>query len=501
MAFISLYHQYHWFLILFVVLVLLFGSETALSDSFKVESLPGFDGSLPFQLETGYVGVDEENDKQLFYYFFNSERNPEEDPLVLWLTGGPRCSGLSALAFEIGPIYFKDAEMTNGDVPSLVLNPNSWTKVANIIFLDAPIGTGFSYSKTGQEGNMSDTISAHDTYEFLRNWFIDYPQFLSNPLYICGDSFSGIIIPILLQELISGIEAGKEPLFNFKGYLIGNPVTDKHLELNTQVPFARGMGLISYELHTSLQRNCKGEYVNIDSSNTVCLNDYKAFLKWKSGVNTNQVLEPVCFDFLAKENISSDNKLSLGIKEPVLRRLGYELSAKEKNSGDNKLSLNDKKTILRNYNCRQRKYPISEIWANDHRVQKALNVRQVTNMCNFHGIPDNPDYGVPYYYNVNSSIAYHQNINTKGYRSLIYSGDHDMEVPHISTETWIRLLGSSIVDDWHWWIVDDQVAGYTRTYSNGLTYATVKGGGHTSPEQKPKECFEMFKRWIFNNPL
>ncbi|KAF5206442.1 Serine carboxypeptidase-like, partial [Thalictrum thalictroides] len=168
MDFIGLYHPYQLFLILLFVVVLVFESETALSDSFKVESLPGFDGSLPFQMETGYVGVDKENDKQLFYYFFKSERNPEEDPLVLWLTGGPRCSGLSALAFEIGPIYFKDAEATNDDVPSLVLNPNSWTKVANIIFIDAPIGTGFSYSKTGQEGNMSDTISAHDTSEFLR---------------------------------------------------------------------------------------------------------------------------------------------------------------------------------------------------------------------------------------------------------------------------------------------------------------------------------------------
>ncbi|KAF5201529.1 Serine carboxypeptidase-like, partial [Thalictrum thalictroides] len=276
------------------------------------------------------------------------------------------------------------------------------------------------------------------------------------------------------------IEAGKEPLCNFKGYLIGNPVTDKHLELNTQVQFARAMGLISYELYTSLQRTCKGEYVNIDSSNTVCSKDYKTFSKWKSGVNTNQVLEPVCFDFLAKEDVSSDNKHSLDNEKPVLRLPSYEFSAKENVSVINKLLLNVRKSILRSYNCRQRKYQISENWANDHRVQTALNVRKGTVRkwirCNFHGIPDNPDYGVPYDYNVNSSIAYQKNISTKGYRSLIYSGDHDMEVPHISTETWIRLLGSSIVDDWHWWIVDDQVAGYTRTYSNGMTYATVKGG-------------------------
>jgi len=80
--------------------------------------------------------VGESNDVQLFYYFIKSESNPKSDPLILWLTGGPGCSALSGLLFEIGPITFEPVEYGdfkpaeyNGSFPSLVLNPHTWTKV------------------------------------------------------------------------------------------------------------------------------------------------------------------------------------------------------------------------------------------------------------------------------------------------------------------------------------------------------------------------------------
>ena len=43
------------------------------------------------------------------------------------------------------------------------------SQVANIIFLDAPVGTGYSYAKTWEGySNMSDTLSAAEIYEFFR---------------------------------------------------------------------------------------------------------------------------------------------------------------------------------------------------------------------------------------------------------------------------------------------------------------------------------------------
>ncbi|KAM3201447.1 hypothetical protein P3L10_033810 [Capsicum annuum] len=99
-----------------------------------------------------------------------------------------------------------------------------------------------------------------------------------------------------------------------------------------------------------------------------------------------------------------------------------------------------------------------------------------------------------------NSIPYHINLSCKGYRSLIYSGNHDMLVPFQSTQAWIKNLNYSITDDWRPWIVDGQVAGYTRSYSNHMTFATVKGG-HTGPEYKRKESYHMFKRWIAQQSL
>ena len=74
-------------------------------------------------------------------------------------------------------------------------------------------------------------------------------------------------------------------------------------------------------------------------------------------------------------------------------------------------------------------------------------------------------------------------------------------VPYVGTVSWIKSLNFSIVDAWRPWMVDGQVAGYSTEFQNNFTFATVKGGGHTAPEFKPKECFAMFKRWVSQQPL
>ncbi|XP_022851016.1 serine carboxypeptidase-like 18 [Olea europaea var. sylvestris] len=79
-----------------------------------------------------------------------------------------------------------------------------------------------------------------------------------------------------------------------------------------------------------------------------------------------------------------------------------------------------------------------------------------------------------------------------------------MACPYVGTLKWIRMLNLTVEDNWRPWNVDGQVAGYTEKYKNNdfnLTFATVKGAGHTCAEYKPKECLAMLQRWISRRSL
>ncbi|KAM3742675.1 hypothetical protein ACB098_07G085800 [Castanea mollissima] len=423
-----------------------------------INSLPGFSRDLPFKLSL--CDLDE---VQLFYYFIEAERSPEDDPLVLWLTGGPGCSAFFGLVYEVGPLSFDYANSKTYS-PKLKLNPYSWTKVANMIFLDAPVGSEFSYAKNWEGYNISDTSSVAEIYEFLRKWLLVHPKFLSNTLYVMGDSYSGITVPMVVQEISDGNEASREPRMNIKGYVLGNPLTSAHADFNARIPFAHLKTLISDELCESTKKDCNGEYIAVDPSNAACVDDLKVYTECTEQIRSSHILEPTC----------------------------QLLSPKPRP----RVSKWDQDTLIEDsvYNCLY-----SYIWANDKTIQKALHIREGSInewvRCNE---------SLVYTYDIKSSLSYHQNLIKKGYEVLIYSGDHDMVIPYIATHAWIESLNLTIAHDWRPWFVDGQVAGFTMQYTSKkycLTFATLKGAGHTAPEYKPKESLAMIDRWLSYYPL
>ncbi|XP_039043333.1 serine carboxypeptidase 1-like [Hibiscus syriacus] len=143
------------------------GSQEGLKEVDKVGSLPGqpADG-VDFHQYSGYVTVDPEAGRELFYYFVESDHNSSSKPLVLWLNGWPGWSSIgNGAMMELGPFR------VNKDGKTLHRNQYTWNKDANIIFLESPAGVGFTYSnRTSDYKLRGDLRTAKDSYTFLVNW-------------------------------------------------------------------------------------------------------------------------------------------------------------------------------------------------------------------------------------------------------------------------------------------------------------------------------------------
>ncbi|KAG2727717.1 hypothetical protein I3843_01G165700 [Carya illinoinensis] len=458
------------------ITLLLILSGVSLSGT-VVKTLPGFAGDLPFTLETGYIGVGDTEDVQLFYYFVESQRSPAQDPVVLWLTGGPGCSTLLAFFYESGPLGFTYSEY-NGSLPSLHLNPYTWTKSLNIIYVDAPVGTGFSYSTTSEGYYSSDTATAALTYEFLRKWIMEHQQFKSNQLYIGGDSYSGITVPLVVQEIIGGNQIQEYTRMNLKGYVLGNPKTDTQIDDNSRYLYGYHLALIPKELYETAYISCNGDFVNVDSSNAQCESVLQTIEELILEINLQHVLEPSC-------SMTSPEPSSVNSDRRSLREQSQDLLLSHPKGPA--------------FWCRNYRHVLCGIWANDKSVQEALNIRKGTKelwkMCNS---------SLSYTQEFSSVVSYHKNFTRAELRALIYSGDHDMSIPHIGTRQWIRSFNMTLMDAWRPWYLDAQVAGYTEEYTENdfvLTFVTVKGGGHIAAEYKQKECAAMLDRWFAYYPM
>ncbi|XP_072990306.1 serine carboxypeptidase-like 17 [Typha latifolia] len=307
--------------------------------------------------------------------------------------------------------------------------PRSWYWIR----LDSPVGTGFSFSASPEGYYVGDLSSSMQVHSFIIKWFIDHPQFLSNPFYVSGDSYAGKLVPLIAQIISEGTNYGKHLVLNLKGYLIGNPATGEKIDKISRVPYAHGVGIISDQIYEFVQRHCAGEDYE-HPRNVLCA----TMLDTVDEIS--HILEPKC-------------------PTSYVHLLSYW-------------------------------------WANSKSTQEALHVNKGTvrewQRCND---------DLPYTKDRSSSIKHHLNLTSRGYRALVYSGDHDLVVPFLGTQEWVRSLNFSIVSDWRSWNFGGQSAGFTITYSNNMTFATVKGAGHTAPEYRPKECLAMIRRWLSIKPL
>lgn len=99
--------------------------------------------NIPGYTHDWYSGYFNFTNKDIHYVYLESQNDRDNDPLVLWVAGGPGCSGLYSMYYEIGPFRFLTPEE-----PSLNVTKDAWNLRANLLFIEAPGAVGFS---TGSE--------------------------------------------------------------------------------------------------------------------------------------------------------------------------------------------------------------------------------------------------------------------------------------------------------------------------------------------------------------
>ncbi|GAU46151.1 hypothetical protein TSUD_401550 [Trifolium subterraneum] len=262
--------------------------QEGLRQADKIVTLPGQPYGVNFDQYSGYVTVDHETGRQLFYYFVESSYSPSTKPLVLWLNGGPGCSSLGYGAFEeLGPFRI------NSDGKTLYRNQYAWNEVANVLFLESPAGVGFSYSNTTSDYDKSgDKRTAQDAYVFLINWLERFPEYKTRDFYITGESYAGHYVPQLASTILHNNKLYNQTI-NLKGISIGNAWIDDATGLQGLYDYFWTHALNSDQTHELIEKYC--DFTTRNQS-AICNNATDKALIEKGHIDFYNIYAPLCHD-------------------------------------------------------------------------------------------------------------------------------------------------------------------------------------------------------------
>lgn len=102
-----------------------------------------------------------------------------------------------------------------------------------------------------------------------------------------------------------------------------------------------------------------------------------------------------------------------------------------------------------------------------------------------------------WHYQYEASEWIYKVLKPYGYKILFYSGDTDGCVPTYGTRQWINDLGWPILEDWRPWTTGNQTSGFITKY-DGLTFVTVHGVGHMSPQWKRQDVTRLITNWLWD---
>jgi serine carboxypeptidase-like clade 4 len=196
----------------------------------------------PFERSSGYFELNRTSAAEMFYFYFRARHDAGGSaPVVLWMTGGPGCSSELALFAENGPYA------VGADGETLSVNEHGWDQVSNLIYVDQPIGTGFSYSTDPKDDVHDEKRVAEDMLQFLSEFSDAHPELKGRDFFVTGESYAGHYVPAVSYAVFEAQARGEGPAFPLKGLAIGNGLTEPEIQYGAYADYALGVDLVTSE--------------------------------------------------------------------------------------------------------------------------------------------------------------------------------------------------------------------------------------------------------------
>lgn len=470
----------------------------------EITSLPGWDGDLPTKQYSGYLKGS--NTSNLHYWFVESETNPESAPTVLWLNGGPGCSSLDGFFYEQGPFA-----IDKNDYSKLLPREYRWNRIANMVFLESPVGVGFSYSDN-DDYKCDDDRTANEGRDAMADFFDKFPELKKNKFFITGESYGGVYVPTFAEAILKGEQDGSYTGAPLTGIAVGNGCTGTELGICGSGPqgtyyewtYLLGTAFVSNDVKAAVNAEC----------------DWTAAAK-----NEPDALSAKCITLLneASTQISHVNMYNIygdcvsemcAAADPAGAAYRSKIPAKEEIVAQDTLHGESRRLgrITPHGPDACIDSAAASGYLNRPDVMEAIHVRDPGNcwsVCSqargwtYQSTrPNLPRDTYPFLVD---------NIQV-----LVYNGDWDACVPFTDNEGWTENMGFPVKTAWHPWTYtstdgnENQVAGYAVEYdtNSGKTdddavkgsfeFITVRGGRHEVPETSPAQALNMLERLIAN---
>ncbi|OBZ84457.1 Pheromone-processing carboxypeptidase KEX1 [Choanephora cucurbitarum] len=419
------------------------------ANDYKITSLPGIDiNTLNFDQYAGHIEINSKTDANLFFWMIEREIKTEPEKLLIWLNGGPGCSSMDGLFLENGPFR------VNKNL-SLSVNEGGWQNYATNIFLDQPVGTGFSFANT--DSYTHDLNEVADNFMlFIDQLFTVFPHLSQQDMYIAGESFAGTYIPYFASRLIQ-----QKDKYRLKGIAIGNGWVSSVHQYNAYFDFSMQHNLIPQDRVAYISSHLK-----------TCQDDIKR--KETIHVSSCEKILSDIVDASTHEDKNGD-----------MRCMNmYDIRMKEERHPECGLSwpyeLEDVTRYLRQVDVKRAV----------HADKQILGWKECTSLVSLELKDDNSK---PAYYLLPDIL--------KEVPVLLFSGEYDLICNNVGTEylignmTWNGSRGFSKSTKKQQWKIDNKLAGYYMQERN-LTYVLIKDGSHMVPYDRPIECLDMINRFM-----